>query len=202
MNNLDSLSGVYPFDPQTQTYTIPVRLGWYNDFFNPMDPTPAPARDLSFELVEYLNQCSDEIPSKYPLAISLEIQKEAFDLRREKECLESLRNYYQHNIFISHVHIRRKRIQVLKYLLVSFICLAAYTYSEQWSQVYFFLNLLREAVLIGGWIFMWQAVTLNFFELDTQHQEINRYRRLIAAKVNFHYVRALEGQPEIKPIQI
>ena len=201
MNNLDSLSGVYPFDPQTQTYTIPVRLGWYKDLFNPMDPTPAPARDLAFELVEYLNQCSDEIPGKHSLAISFEIQKEAPDLKREQECLESLRNYYQHNIFITHVHIRRKRVTALKYLLVSFICLAAYTYTEQWNQVFIFLNLIREAVLIGGWIFMWEAVSLNFFELDTQVQEITRYRRLINANVTFRHAFAPGMQPDDKSQQ-
>jgi hypothetical protein len=46
---------------------------------------------------------------------------------------------------------------------------------------------LREAVLIGGWLFMWEAVTLNFIEMDEYHQEIKKYTRLIGAKVAFHY---------------
>ena len=46
------LQAVYPFDPQTRTFTIPARLGRYADFFNPMDPSPAPTRDLSLDLVE------------------------------------------------------------------------------------------------------------------------------------------------------
>jgi len=190
MNTLDTLREIYPFDPQTRTFTIPARLEHYADFFNPMDPSPAPARDLSADLVDYLNQCSDEIIAQYTLTISLELQNETRDLRREKECLESLRSFYQHEIFVSQAHIHYKRGQALKYLLVSIVCLAIYIFSERLGLTSFFLNLLREAVLIGGWVFMWEAVTLNFIQIDSHFQEIRKYRRLIKATVTFSYGQA------------
>ena len=204
MNNLDSLRKIYPFDPQSRTFSIPARLGNYNEFFNPMDPSPAPARDLSLELVEYLNQCSVEILERYPLALSIEIQNEPRAALREKECLESLRSFYQHAIFTTQAQIRRKRRQALKYLGVSFLCLGAYILSEWFQSVQgrvgaggFFVDLLREAVLIGGWVFMWEAVTLNFIEMDTLIQEIKKCQRLIEAKLVFSYTQTT-GQPEVE----
>ena len=191
------LGEIYPFDPHTRTFTIPARLGQYADFFNPMDPSPAPARDLSLDLVEYLNQCSDEIPGKYPLTVSIEIQNEPQAARQEQECLESLRSFYQHAIFVTQANIRRKRRQALKYLLVSFTCLAIYIISEQWNLSTFFWNLLREAVLIGGWVFMWEAVTLNFIEMDSHIQEIKKYRRLINAQIRFSHDQFLENSAEL-----
>jgi hypothetical protein len=187
MHNLDSLKEIYPFDPQTRSFTIPARLGKYDDFFNPMDPSPSPARDLAPELVEYLGQCSEEIPATYPLRIALEIQQEVCNAQREAECLASLRAFYQHLIFVTQAQVRRKRGRALKYLLVSILCLAAYLYAGQWDLAAFFWNLLKEAVLIGGWVFMWEAVTLNFIETDNQAEEIKKYRRLIGAGIFFIY---------------
>ena len=181
----EPLHTIYPFDPQTRSFTIPTRLGHYADFFNPMDPSPAPTRDLSLELVEYLNQCSDEIPENYALTVSIEIRDETQSNQQEQECVQSLRSFYQHASFVTQAHIRRTRRQALKYLMVSFTCLAAYIISEQWNLTTFILNLLREAILIGGWVFMWEAVTLNFIEMDNHHQEIKKYQRLINAKINF-----------------
>ena len=187
MDNFGSLREIYPYDTSTRTFTIPARVSHYDDFFNPMDPSPAPARDLAPELVEYLNQCSDEIPYKYPIVISMQVQNDAPDEHREQECRASLQTFYQHGIFVSQAGIQRKRGKALKYLLISFSCLTTYIISSPWNMEAFFWSLLREAVLIGGWVFMWEAVTLNFIEMDGYYQEIRKYKRLIGAKVCFIY---------------
>ena len=190
MNNLNSLSENYPYDPATRTFTIPIRLKQYDDFFNPMDPSPAPIRDLSYELVDYLDQCSDEIENSYPLSISLAIQTGDRDEHNEEECIGSMRTYYQHLIFVSQAQVRRRRSQALKYLLVSFLCLTVYVGIGQLNQPVFLWSLLSEAILIGGWVFMWEAVTVYFIEMDSPIQEIKKHRRLIEAKVVFNYEQA------------
>ncbi|MEI6291533.1 MAG: hypothetical protein WCP19_13975 [Chloroflexota bacterium] len=185
MSSLDSLREIYPFDAKTGTFTIPTRLKVYADFFNPLDPSPAPSRDLSIDLVSYFNQCSEEIFDKYPLTLSIEIQSESRDNAREAECLQSLRTFYQHEIFVMQAEIRRQRMRALKYLLVSIACLSVYVISEGRALDYFPLTLLREAVLIGGWVFMWEAVTLNFIEMDSFIQKIRKHKRMISANVVF-----------------
>lgn len=187
-----NLREIYPFDSRSGTFTIPARLGCYRDFFNPLDPSPAPARDLAPELVVYLNQCSEEIPDKYSLAISLEIEHEVKDDNSEQECLGSLRSFYQHDIFVTQAHISRKRGQAFKYLMVSGLCLAIYLLSESLGPAAFIWRLLREAILIGGWVFMWEAVTLNFIGMDTQIQEIKKFKRLIRAEFHFSYQQTLK----------
>ncbi len=187
MNILDSLRLIYPYDPQTQTFTILTRLNSYADFFNPLDPSPAPTRDISPELIDYLTQCSDEIPTRYPLVISIEIRDETREAQQEAECMQSLQSFFHHEIFVTQAHIRHRRGMALKYLLVSLSCLAAYLLSEQWNPGFFLWNLLKEAVLIGGWVFAWEAVTLNFIEMDTHTLEIRKSRRIIEAMLNFSY---------------
>jgi hypothetical protein len=187
MSDLDSLREIYPYNPQTRTFTIQARVKLYDEFFNPMDPSPAPGRDLSPELVDYLNQCSDEILNKYQIEILLQVQNEARNVEREQECLKSLLTFYQHETFVTKNQIRRKRGLALRYILVSFSCLAAYILSEQWNLTAFLWSLLHEAVLIGGWLFMWEAVTLNFIEMDVHYEEIKKYQRLVFAKLGFTY---------------
>ena len=186
-SHLDMLREIYPYDSQTRGFTILVRVGHYDDFFNPLDPTPAPACDLAHDLVEYLNQCSDEIPYKYPVTLSLHVQNSAQDAQREQECLDSLHTFYRHEMFVSQAEIRRKRGGSIKYLLISFSCLTISAISTQLQLEGFFWGLLREAVLIGGWLFMWEAVTLNFIEMDVHYQEIKKCKRLIGAKLGFTY---------------
>jgi hypothetical protein len=186
-SHLNMLREIYPYDPQTRGFTILARVGHYNDFFNPLDPTPAPARDLAPDLVEYLNQCSDEIPYKYPVIIALQVQNSAQDAQREQECLDCLHTFYRHELFVSQAEIRRKRGGSIKYLLISFSCLTISAISTQLQLEGFFWGLLREAVLIGGWLFMWEAVTLNFIEMDVHYQEIKKYKRLIGARLGFTY---------------
>ena len=185
MTNLDALREIYPYDPHTRTFTIPTRVANYNEFFNPLDPSPAPARDLTPELVEYLNQCSIEIPAQYGLIIRLQVENAPQSPQHEQDCISSLRTFYQHNVFVVQAHIQRMRSRALKFLLISFLCLAVTILGEGWVSAGFVGNLLQEALLIGGWVFMWEAVTLNFIEMDSYSQEIIRFRRLIAAKVTF-----------------
>ena len=187
MNSLDSLREIYSYDPQTRTFTIPVRLGYFSDFFNPLDPSPAPARDLSPDLVGYLNQCSDEIGGRYLLAISMQIRHDMRDQHNEQECLDSLRSFYQHEMFITRSVIQRKHMLALRYLLFSMLCLSAFAFSQSFDISSFVWGLLQEAVLIGGWVFMWEAVTVNIIEMDAHQQELKRFKRLIRARVDFRY---------------
>ncbi len=90
-------------------------------------------------------------------------------------------------MFVEKSEIRRRRGDALKYLLVSFLCLSFYVVTERLGLNNFFLNLLTEAVLIGGWLFMWEAVTVNFIEMDKYNQNIKKLKRLIQAKMNFSY---------------
>ena len=187
MNDQEYLQEIYAFDPGARTFTIPVSIERYDDFSTRLDPSPAPKRDLATEVVEYLNQCSNEIPCRYPISIQLQIRADERDAQREQDCLESLRLFFRHEMFVEKSEIRRRRGDALKYLLVSFLCLSFYVVTERLGLNNFFLNLLTEAVLIGGWLFMWEAVTVNFIEMDKYNQNIKKFKRLIQAKMNFSY---------------
>jgi hypothetical protein len=187
MDNKKFLCEIYPYNPSTNTFEIPVSIQKYEDFFASIDPSPASKRDLSIELVNYLGQCSDEIPRQYRVSLNLQIRVFLQDIGREQDCLDSFKTFFQHKVLIEKSEIQRRRLVAIKYLLVSFLCLSIYIVTKYANINSFFLDLLREAVLIGGWLFLWESVSIFFIEVDHHYQAIQKSARLIQAPIKFTY---------------
>jgi hypothetical protein len=187
MNDLKFLQEIYPYDPEKHKFTIPISIARYGEFFSRLDPTPAPKRDLSPELVKYLDQCSGEIPSQFDISIDLNISQEARIPDLERDCLGSLQRFFQHQIYMEKSEIRRQRLDALKYLVVSLLCLSADIASAGLVSNTLPGNLIHEALQIGGWVFMWEAITINFLQTDQHNQAIRKLKRFIQAKIHFSY---------------
>ncbi|MGD0707688.1 MAG: hypothetical protein ABSA01_12995 [Anaerolineales bacterium] len=187
MNDLQFLQEIYSYDPEKHQFTIPISIRCYDEFFSRLDPSPAPKRDLSPELVEYLDQCSGEIPSRFDISIDLNISQEACNPVQERDCLGSLQRFFQHQIYMEKSEIRRQRLDALKYLLVSLLCLSTDIASVGLLSNTLLGNLIHQALQIGGWVFMWEAITVNFLQTDQHYQAIRKLKRFIQARIHFTY---------------
>jgi hypothetical protein len=187
MNELRFLQEIYPYDPEKHKFTVPISIARYDEFFSRLDLSPAPKRDLSPELVEYLDQCSGEIPSRFDISIDLNISQEACNPDRERDCLGSLQRFFLHQIYMEKSEIRRQRLDALKYLLVSLLCLSADIASGGLGSKTLIGNLLHEALQIGGWVFMWEAITINFLQTDQHNQAIRKLKRFVQTNIHFIY---------------
>ena len=187
MKNRPTLFDIYPYDPETNTVTVPMQVGSYNELYNPIDPSPAPTRDLSQEVVDYLNQCSEEIDESYKVRLTIEITSEDRNPTFETQCGYSIKNFYQHEIAITQNRIKRTRSSAFKHFLVSLACLTTYVVSYQFKLEGLVFDVIKEAILIGGWVFMWESVTHNFIQVAPIQDEIKRCQRLIDAPVIFLY---------------
>lgn len=176
---------MYPFNQKTNTVTIPMRLKTYADLYNPIDPSPAPTRDLSEEVVDYLVQCSDEIDLGYKLELSIEMLAVDRDDASERDCGKSIRSFFTHEIFVTNNRKNRNSRDALKHLLISLSCLSIWVISEQFNFGGVFFDIIKEAILIGGWVFMWESVTHNFIQIAPITEEIRRYQRIIDAPIHF-----------------
>jgi len=81
--------------------------------------------------------------------------------------------------------IRRQRLDALKYLVVSLLCLSADIASGGLGLNTLPGNLIHEALQIGGWVFMWEAITINFLQTDQHNQAIRKLKRFIHAEYIF-----------------
>jgi len=187
MKKKNFLEEMYPYDSVSRTFTIPITVECYTEIYNHLDPSPVPLRDLAPDLVDYLHQCSIEIPNRYAVELNLGIRADGCDLQSEKEIQTSLRIFYKHETLREKSETHRRLGDALKYLAISCLCLAGYFTIERAAVTTLFLELLKEAVLIGGWLFMWEAITVSLIEVDKNVQAMKKFERLVRAKINFTY---------------
>jgi hypothetical protein len=185
MDMMQYLKEIYPLDKQQRQFTIPAAVARYEDLYNALDPTPSPNRDLAPDVVGYLNQCSQEIPARYAIKIGIRVNGEARDERREREATDSIRAYYRHEGMLERAELRRDRLSSLRYVVIAVALLAGYALTQRWEGSGLIGSLLREALLIGGWVFLWESVTVNFIHSDAHRQALRRFERLVRAPVTF-----------------
>jgi hypothetical protein len=187
MKTKNFLEEMYPYDNESHTFTILLSIDQYADFYNKLDPSPVPLRDLAPDLVDYLNQCSTEIPNRFLLSINLAINEDMRDPQLETDCQNSLITYFKHETLREKSEIKRRRTDAAKYLAISFLCLVANFALNRITVTAIFWDLLREAVLIGGWVFMWEAITVLLIEVDKYVQAMKKFERLVQTKIIFTY---------------
>ena len=75
------------------------------------------------------------------------------------------------------------------YFLLSLLLLGiGYFYLDETDKVV--LNVIREGIFIGGWVFLWEAITNIFI---TRHELLNTirlYKRLYLSNIRFTYHNA------------
>lgn len=184
------LSEIYKFDRSSGEFIIPIRFQSRHDLYNPIDPSPAPARDLSDELADYLDQCSDEIPVEHKIRLEIEFANDPRDPTFEAEVEASIRAYYKHEMFVKIRELGSQKKAALKHFLVSLSCLSIYVISENFTFPFLLYTIFQEAILIGGWVFMWEAVTHNFIHNQPTEEVISKKRRLVHCSILFQYQKA------------
>lgn len=183
----DYLFEIYKYDKESNTFTIPVNVDTYNDLFNQLDPTPFRKRDLAPELMEYLDSCSAEIPLNYKVEVSILILKEARDYQREKEIIAGFKHYFFYQLNSISDRIRSSQKRVAKYVFISFMCITCSALLRGFFADNLFFDYVREGFTIGGWVFLWEAVSVNFIQRDDITLTMKLYERLSRSYIDILY---------------
>ena len=94
------LRSYYPYNKKTNGFIVEIALDSYADIFNEYDPSPYRKKDLDPDLMDYLNECSTDIPLKYPIALQFNIPKNNIDRTEEKRIKDGFQSYY---IFLTYL---------------------------------------------------------------------------------------------------
>ena len=181
------LSEVYDFDPATGTFIIPVIIEQYDDLFNKLDHSPIRRKDLSFDLVTFLEECTNEIPKRYPLEVVIHITAQNAQTAQEKEVIAGIRHYFNYLVNRTRQEIRQKRLRAIKYVLISlaFITTAVLSTPLMTNNVAF--EIVNEGLHVGGWVFLWEAFLVNFISMDVNKANVQQAERLCKATIHFTY---------------
>ncbi|MCA9356815.1 hypothetical protein KC872_01260 [Candidatus Kaiserbacteria bacterium] len=181
---------VYPKFEDTNRYTIEAAVDNYEDIFNEWDPAPFIRRDLNPALQSFLEECSRDISIKHPLAVVFTMPSLEHDLEKEAICIDDVKNQFAFKVHV----LEKERVEVMHGMIRNFIIgialLGVAVISDAQFSDNFFLDVLVQGFFIGGWVFIWEAMSIVGFKNRSLNHKIKEWKRYLDAPIVF---KEMEG---------
>lgn len=182
---------IYNIDAATNLYMVEIALDQYADIFNQWDPTPFKRREIDPDLQLYLEGSSDEIPSKYPIELCFIVPPDKKDQSMEEEIRQGLRNSFIFKLYLIKKQLKKNNTQAFACIILGFGFLWIATLLSRRFEPLVLPTLLTDGLIIGGWVFLWEAVSLFFFTNRELYERYSTYKRLQTAPVIFQVAKKL-----------
>ena len=167
------------------SFVVEVALNSYADIFNDFDPSPYRKKDLNPELMDYLNECSSDIPLDYPLILQFKIPKNQLDAAEEKRVKDGLKAYYAFSRYEAYTNYKKLIYQSILNVLISTFLLSFSIMINFFYPGNLFLSVVEACITVGGWVFLWQAITMVVFERKSYKKRFLTFKRFNEALINF-----------------
>src|SRR5512133_1850177 len=184
-----TLERIYEKDKETGAFIISIALDRYVDVFNELDSAPWRRRDLDHDLRIFLEDCSSDIPLKYDVILQFNVEQERQDPIKEERLKVGLKTYFTFVRSGLQKKIRRSNERSVVYAVGAFFLLFA-SYSLAAISSNLLLATLFDVIAIGGWVFLWEAISTFAFQGREALDRYRTYQRFSTAEVRFTYVQA------------
>lgn len=151
---------------QPPVHQLELRIVELSELFNSMDPTPFHHRDLDTDAEEFLESWAVEFPQDSHFRIIVHIEK----MPPEDPAplvAEAIRNYFEYKSVLAKRNLRVLLMEGRASLLIGLgflaLCLLGADILSGFASNTF-LRLLKESLLIGGWVAMWRPLQIFLYE--------------------------------------
>jgi len=164
---------------------IEIRLRERRQLFDSLDPTPFPGRDLDGDAARFIVGWAREYPPHLHLAIRIHFEEQApGDLEQSTAAIhkyfaaaaEGSERDFRHLMSIG----RRSLLIGLTFLAV---CLSVADWLDTHETLPRVLGLLRESLLIVGWVALWRPLEIFLYDWWPLRSERKLYQRLARATI-------------------
>ena len=176
---------IYRKFEDTDRLMIEVALDNYEDIFNEWDPAPFKRRDIDPDLRTFFEECSGEISLKHGIAIVFFLPKGEIDMEKQQKCIEGLHNFFRFNKYLIEKEIMRSRKNAVKHLLIGVLFLAIAVLFEHQFEKDVLFDILGQGLFIGGWVFIWEAISSVAFRHGELTYSIREWDRFLDAPIAF-----------------
>lgn len=175
---------IYKLDSSTNLYMIEIGLSHYTDIFNQWDPAPFKRREINPDLESYLLRSSDEVPFEKKIELCFMLGEGQRDQQMEEESRRGINNSFAFKIYVFKKEIKEVNSRIIYFIFAGFISLwMATIYSENSTAV--LSSVMFQALVISGWVFLWEAISLIFFKNREFYHRYRTYKRLQNAPIIF-----------------
>ncbi|MBE9140571.1 hypothetical protein IQ254_25790 [Nodosilinea sp. LEGE 07088] len=183
--NDEFFNEVYSIDQANNAYMIEVALDRYTDIFSEWDPAPFKRRELDPDLQFYLETSADEIPARYAIEVCFTLPPATRNDPMEQDVRVGLRNSVDFKLYLLRKEIRLINIRTLQYVMAGLGTLLVARLVSEPAELNLVTAVLTEGLFIGGWVFLWEAVSLFFFSNRDLYNRYRTYKRLRRSQVIF-----------------
>jgi hypothetical protein len=169
-----------------ESVVITVRVGELRQMFNPMDPSPLENRDLEGKMEAFIVDWTRDVRRDVPLALEIQVDREepGEDTRMVGA---AIRTFFGHRAAEERRRFRQLMRRGRLSLLIGVVFLAVSVLAgEMIENALAGLRLgpiLRESLLIGGWVAMWRPLEIFLYDWWPIRAEERLFQRLSAMAV-------------------
>jgi len=182
---LDALKKIYKYDDSKKLFVVEISLDYYLELFNAWDAATLRKRDLDPELVAYLENVAEDIPLKENLQVNFIMPKRVFNEKTEYTSRQVFINYFSHMIHLNRRDMKKTVRQSIIYMITGFFFITIAYLTQGISNVPF--EIFSQGLFIGGWVFIWEAISGIFFKLSSLRNTIKRYQRFVDSEIIYIY---------------
>jgi hypothetical protein len=158
-----------------------------------MDPTPFHHRSLDTDVEEFLESWALEFPQNSHFRIIVHIEQMPLE-DPTPLVAEAIQNYFEYKSERAELSLRLLLLEGRVSLLIGLVFLAMCLLGADILATSFanntFLRLLKESLLIGGWVAMWRPLQIFLYEWWPFVRRGRIYRNLGHASVHVVSVKA------------
>ncbi|HST07031.1 MAG TPA: hypothetical protein VLJ83_02625 [Gemmatimonadaceae bacterium] len=172
---------------------IEVHVAELKQLFNAIDPSPFREKDLDPKADEFIVSWARDLPADAHLALLVYLDRPA-GLPEEAAVLrDAIREYFSQRTLASQRRLRQLFRVGRTSLVIGTACLAVSLLlgdliAKAFSG-YRLGELLRESLLIGGWVAMWRPMEVFLYDWWPIRSEVRLFERLSVMPVRIAYTR-------------
>lgn len=146
--------------------------------------------DYNNTLSNTLNAINDSLKNLSTNSIStiyISCLGNSFSKSYEEKLIYSIRSHYYAllNNEINYINCMYKKI--ILYSIISFIVIFIKMMFSSLNINSILYNTLCELINIGGWVFLWEAISLYFFHNNIHKDNIKTYKNILHSNISFIY---------------
>ena len=168
-----------------------VRVADLRQLFNRMDPSPFRERDLDPSAEEFIIGWAQTVPAGKPLALVVHLERSAESPDEPAVIRDAIRDFFRHESDRAARRLRqlfqRGRISLGIAVLFLFALFAIGDVIASAMTGSRFVEVLREGLIIGGWVAMWRPLEIFLYDWWPIRGQIRLYERLASMPVRIVY---------------
>lgn len=187
MRGENYLNEVKHIENSTLHYIVNLKVEKYRDIFDNLDNSPLKTRNINKNIQLYLKDSFANIPSKNSIGINFHITGEERNKLKEEAIILALQRCCLVRLKAKESNLKSSNIDTIIYVLISILLLTiGFDLETKFNRSILF-NTILEGVNIGGWIFLWEAISMLFFKSKDISNEIHEIHRILKSNINFTY---------------